>query len=885
MPSAYKKIADYGIVGNGVTVAHIGLDGSIDWMCLPYLDSPSVFAALLDIDKGGRFCLQPCTEWDSSQHYVDRTNILITRFRTATGEVELTDFMAVNPDVEDNSLTRSLLIRRVRGVQGILDVGVELTPRFQYATLKPEWDKIDDNRRLARTDNEQLHLYISKVFNWQNERTTLSINKGETIWLCIYYGEVTQHPDTALLEQLLRRTKDYWRQWVTAQETGKYPTKGFWQRELDRSALVLKLLQFRETGAIAAAASCSLPTIIYGKRNWDYRFSWVRDTSLTLQAFFETGHVREVEQYLGWIKNILKKKDCTNLEVLYKLREPEPPDGETPLDYLHGYKGSQPVLIGQYNVGQHQHDIYGELLDMVFSLSRLVGKIDLDYWNYLHQIVEHVAQVWRDRDNGIWELRTGPHHVTHSKVMCWVALDRGIKMAEHYGFPADLQYWKKERDAVHADVLARAYNTKRQRFTQHYDTEALDAALLQMVLVGFLPAKDERILNTIRAIETELMVDGLPLRYTVDDGISGQEHGWLICYFWYLRCLIRLNELDAVEAHLRRVGRFGNHLGLFGEEYDPTFQEITGNFPQAFSHIGYIATILEYLDARHEPPEPAKIPSLRKIQMVFKRCNLTPPASGSVISTHSDPGADIKRIMNILRGQFYDGQQQRIDYFRIRDSAYYHVFLRAVTALRSFDPAQLRNDTAKIAFWLNVFNTLVIHGVIELGISESVKEVPFFFERVTYRVFDHDYTLSDIEHGILRGNKIPPFRIFKRLRNNDPRLVHTVVNPDARIHFGLVCASRTCPPIEVYSEESLDEQLETSAKVFINSTTCLDRKHQRLFVSEIFKWYRDDFSATEEDLVLYIADYLYDREQAEWLRKNHTAIDLVYSRYDWRLNR
>jgi hypothetical protein len=371
----------------------------------------------------------------------------------------------------------------------------------------------------------------------------------------------------------------------------------------------------------------------------------------------------------------------------------------------------------------------------------------------------------------------------------------------------------------------------------------------------------------------------------MDDGLPGQEHGWLICYFWYLRCLIRQKRFDEAEAHLRQVGRFANHLGLFGEEYDSSFKEITGNFPQAFSHIGYATTVLEYIDARREKKTLPPIPFAEKIKLFLQPRNLTPRLPDEEISVLADPGKEIKRIMNILRGQFYDGHRQRVDYPLIRDSAYYHDFLRAVASLKHYNPGVLTTDTAKIAFWTSVFNTLVIHGVIELGIVDSVKEVPLFFERVQYRIGPHEYTLSDIEHGILRGNRIPPYRLRKRLGDNDPRRAYMIGTTDARIHFALVCASRTCPPIEAYTEELLDEQLDDSAKVFINATTHLDDKKETIYISQIFQWYKVDFQGLPTDILRYIAGYLYDGESAEWIRNHTDVLRISYSPYDWRLNR
>ncbi|MEN8136402.1 MAG: glycoside hydrolase family 15 protein [Thermodesulfobacteriota bacterium] len=881
----YKNISDYGIVGNGLTLALIGKDGSLDWMCLPFMDSPSVFAANLDHDKGGRFLIQPAGSWDSVQSYIPRTNILKTIFRTGAGEIELLDFMPAGNHSDKNPENRTRLLRYIRCLRGRMAIDLEFRPRFDYARSIPTWLEMSPTKWLCQGGGEQITLFANRKLNWENEQSHLNLSAGETLWLGLNYGELENLPEVALLEELLSQTKTYWVEWTRAQETGKYPLRGFWQDSLDRAALVLKLLQFRDTGAIAAAASCSFPTIIYGTRNWDYRFSWIRDTSMTLTALYELGHVQEVSQYLGWLKNLAKQGDGASLEVLYKLREPVAPSGEEELKHLAGYKNSRPVLTGQFNIGQHQHDIYGEVLEMIFVMSRLVGKIDPDYWNFVRSQVNHVVKIWKEKDNGIWELRTGPYHVTHSKVMCWVALDRGIKIAEHYGFPAELDLWKKEREAVHQDVLARGYNRKRRSFTQHFATEEVDAALLLMPLVGFLPFDHPMITNTIRAIEEDLLVDGIPLRYKNDDGLPGQEHGWLICLFWYLRCLIGQQRFAEVDAYLHQVERYANHLGLFGEEYDTRFREITGNFPQAFSHIGFATTVLEYLDARRSYKAAKPMPLKTKLALFFRPRFLTPEISGDEISSVADPGKEVKRIMNILRGQFYDGQQQRVDYQLIRETDYFQDFQKAVAGLSHFDPHTLAEDSDKIAFWTNVFNALVIHAVIELGINKSVKEAPFFFQRSQYKIGDHLFTLSDIEHGILRGNAVPPYRFSKQFRKGDPRLSFCIRTPEPRIHFALVCASRTCPPIEAYESDKLDEQLDTSATVFINATTKTDKSSNAISISKIFKWYRADFQMTDQELIRFIASYLYDQQDTDWLNKNGDTITISYLDYDWRLNR
>jgi GH15 family glucan-1,4-alpha-glucosidase len=881
----YKNIADYGVIGNGLTLGLIGIDGSLDWMCFPFIDSPSVFAAVLDDKKGGRFAVRPAYDFDSVQNYLPRTNVLQTTFRTPHGEAEIIDFMPAGPQAEKDKFFDTIFLRRIRGQRGTMSFIVECSPRFDYGRIQPDWIQSESDLNTAHAKEGILQLFSSEALSLINERAQLTVEAGKVVWLGVCYGEMERQLTVKEMEFLLTSTIEYWQQWVDAQETGKYPRGGFWQDTLDRSALALKLLQFKKTGAIAAAGTCSLPTIIHGERNWDYRFSWIRDTSMTLSSLYDLGHTQEVSLYFDWLTSILKQGSIEGLEILYRLRRPVPPEGEAELSHLNGHKDSAPVHIGQFNVGQHQHDIYGELMEMIFSMSRIVGKIDPEFWSIIRTIIDHVTQIWREKDHGIWELRTGPHHVTHSKLMCWVALDRGIKIAEHYGFPASLDFWRSEREAVKKDLLEKGFNNKLGSFTQHYDTDALDASVLRIPLVGLLSINDPRVTKTINAIENELLKDGVVLRYAIDDGLHGQEHGFLICLFWYLCCLVRQQRFEEVESYLRWIPKISNHLGLFGEQYDPQFRQITGNLPQAFSHIGYATVILEYLDARRKKPSPLPMPLKEKVRLLAVPKTLNLEYSKESSASDLQPDAQVKKMVNVLRGQFYDSHTQRIDYQLISGSDTYRELERAVAALRHFDTTGLVDDMQKIAFWINVFNALVIHGVIAFGIRTSVKEIPFFFDRAQYRIGQYLYTLSDIEHGVLRKNAVPPWRIRPRFRSDDPRLVDCVNHVDPRIHFALVCASRTCPPIEVYEAEKVNSQLDTSSQVFINATTNADKNIGQLKVSEIFKWYRSDFSTSDAQLIRFVARYLYEKEIAGWLENQASRLRLTYEPYDWRLNR
>ncbi|MEO8717512.1 MAG: glycoside hydrolase family 15 protein [Burkholderiales bacterium] len=871
----YKKIGDYGVIGNGSTLALIGRDGALDWMCLPYMDSPSVFAALLDDEKGGRFSIRPTTPYDSAQTYLQHTNILETRFRTGTGELELTDCMVADGRERPDPL---LLLRRVVAVRGAVRVEVECAPRFDYARRAPERESAG-KRVVFRAGGEQLALVTSRALDWEGERARLELAAGNVVWFAMSYGGASLPQDDAACTRLLESTRGYWRDWLLKSETWRARRESAWQEPLDRAALVLKLLQLEKTGAIAAAGTTSLPAIIGGERNWDYRLSWIRDTSMTLSALFELGHVGETEHYLAWLAQVMRRGA---LSIVYRLQAPEPPGDETELAHLSGYKDSRPVRIGQYVVHQRQHDIYGELFDALFAVSRLVGKIRFEDWAVLRPLVDEVMRVWREPDDGIWEARIGARHYVHSKLMCWVALDRAIKIAGHYGFPGDIARWSAERDAIRADILARGYNEKRGAFTQHYETEAVDAALLLIPLMGFLPCSDPRVAGTIAVIERELLRERAVLRYEVEDGLEGQEQGFMICLFWYLHCLILQGRLDEAEEYLRDAGRYTNHLGLFGEQYEPRYQEITGNFPQAYSHIGYATTVLRYLEARRPRMPATPIGPARKLTLLFGGAVLNDGLPVAAPAAER-PARAMKRAMNVVRGQFYDGHAQKVDYAAIRGSEAYEAFRGLAARLADFDPAGLATDAERIAFWTNVFNTLVIQGVVELGIDASVKEVPFFFECIRYRIGGEVYSAADIEHGILRGNAVPPYRLRRRLARGDARARCMVRNVDPRIHFALVCASRTCPPIEAYDAERLEQQLDAAARTFINATSALEGETLR--VSEIFRWYRRDFGAAPAAVAQVVARHLYDRDLAARLERDASRMRLVYAPYDWRLNR
>ena len=885
----YLKISDYGIIGNLRTIGLIGLNGSIDWLCLPHLDSPSVFGALLDDRKGGSFALQPSEAYDSMAVYISGTNVLQTNFRTRSGMMELTDFMTVPAACEEECETEGTqLFRRVRVMRGAMDVTMHFDPRFDYAQAQTSLVR-QGHRIVSRAGAENMVLVASRDIPVGNGEHTAcwSLKAGEVLWFRLMYeGTEGIGCDENAMETALAETVMFWRDWLHTRETGKCVNLGHYQPMLDRSALVLKLLQFKDTGTIAAAATTSLPEEIGGCRNWDYRYTWVRDTSFTLQALFNLGHLSETEDYLKWIERLLAQEGADKIQIMYGLRgEKQLPEKE--LDHLDGYKGSKPVRIGNAAVQQHQLDIYGELMDAALHLSHYAGKIDHRMWPALRSICNHVVQCWAEKDSGIWEVRGGPYNFVYSKVMCWVALDRGITIARRYGFPADLQQWERTARVIKKEVIQRGWSDPRGAFVQHYDADVLDASNLLLPLLGFLPFEDWRIVSTIETIRTELEHGGFLYRYLSDDGLPGNEGAFLLCSFWLVDCLVGLGRMEDAELLLRKLEGTANHLGLFSEEYDDQWQEALGNFPQAFTHVGYINSVIRLLEAkrslRKDEPRQRPLPWWRR--MLPLEIGLNDEEVDEKIPADRI-AMRLKETMNVLRGAFFDTALSRVAYERMKGSAPYEEYMRLSLGLKNMRLEDLEKRHEKIAFWINLYNVLVIHAVIELGVRDSVKELVGFFKRVSYRIGGMTFTPHQIEHGILRGNLRPPHSFVRVFSDSDPRLRHAIRPMDPRIHFALVCASSSCPPIDVYTGENLDWELEISGRTFLNGGgVIIDREKHRVSLSRIFKWYARDFGESEADRLSFIAPYLYDEEDGRFLRENRRNLSVQYQRYDWRLNR
>jgi GH15 family glucan-1,4-alpha-glucosidase len=587
---AYTAIEDYGIIGDMHTVALVSRAGSVDWFCLPRIDSPSVFGALLDEGKGGRFRIAPTLDDVAhKQMYFPDTNVLITRFLSAQGVAELCDFMPVSAAGEETH--RHRLVRRVSVVRGSIPFRMQCRPAFDYARV-PHTLELAAGGAVFRS--QALHLGLGSSVPLCAEENgavaEFALAQGETAAFTLQTVSADERDpggvSAAELDAAFRETVAFWRDWIAG---SRY--RGRWREMVNRSALVLKLLTYRPTGAIVAAATCSLPGGLRKGRSWDYRYTWIRDASFTLYALMRIGLTREAQQFAGWLWGRLEELGPDgSLQVMYGI------DGrhdltEQVLPHLEGYRGLGPVRIGNNAFQQLQLDIYGELMDAIYLFNKYVVPIGYDAWVELRRMLAWLERHWQDPDAGIWEVRSGPEHFVYSKVMCWVAFDRALRLAEKRSLPADRAAWLRIRDAIYEEVMTRGWDPERRAFVQAYGSRALDASLLIMPLVFFLSPRDPRLLSTLAAIQRELVADSLVYRYDPErspDGLPGEEGTFGICSFWLVEALTRAGRAEEARLFFEKMLGYANHLGLYAEQIGPQGQGL-GNFPQAFTHLSLIS--------------------------------------------------------------------------------------------------------------------------------------------------------------------------------------------------------------------------------------------------------------------------------------------------------
>ncbi|SFC06179.1 Glucoamylase (glucan-1,4-alpha-glucosidase), GH15 family [Halobiforma haloterrestris] len=601
---AYPPIESYGVVGNLETCALVGPDGSIDWFPFPHLESPTIFAAILDHDRGGRFRVAPTDAFESERRYVGDTNVLETTFRTEGGTATVTDFMPPAGRVDD---PKKVLYRKVACTEGRAELEVDLEPRFDYGRAEPTIEPVEDGVGvLAAGAEERVLLEAPTDLATEDGRIAgdLSLEAGEDAWFllrCTGAEDASTDPEAAL-EGTIR----FWTDWAHTCGADDCTFAGPWHDEVVRSELVLKLLTHAESGAIAAAPTASLPEDVGGVRNWDYRFNWLRDAGFTVQALLNLGTADEANDYFDWFMDLCQADEPAAIQPLYGLHG-ESDLEERELTHLEGYRGSRPVRIGNGAVEQRQHDVYGELLLAVDEMCRHGRTLADDEWARIRDIVEYVREVWAEPDAGIWEVRGGDRHFVHSKVLCWAALDRGIAIATDGDLDAPLDAWRETRAEIRTEVLERGYDEDLGAFVQSYGSDALDATALLFPIVGFLPFDDDRIQGTIEAIEAELVADDVFVsRYDGDDGLPGEEGAFVLCSCWLIDALALSGRVAEATSRFGTLLEYANPLGLVAEELDPESGAHLGNYPQAFSHIGIVnsALYLGYVRG-YETPGPA----------------------------------------------------------------------------------------------------------------------------------------------------------------------------------------------------------------------------------------------------------------------------------------
>ncbi|HUB41506.1 MAG TPA: glycoside hydrolase family 15 protein [Streptosporangiaceae bacterium] len=588
--SRYLPIADHGLIGDLRTVALVGTDGTIDWYCCSRFDSPSVFASILDADRGGSFELAADAPSKTKQFYFPDTNVLITRFFTEDGVGEVQDFMPITGDPRE--VSRHRVIRRVMCVRGSIPFRARVAPRFDYAR-QPHAVRQHADQLLFESADLTLALTATVALEHDAQDATASFKllEGESAVFALDKvgdGTTPRSCPECEAEREFTATVGFWRQWLSA---SRY--RGRWRETVHRSALTLKLLTYAPTGTIVAAPTTSLPEQIGGERNWDYRYVWIRDAAFCVYALLRLGFAGEAQAFMDFLSTHVTRRGggaSGPLQIMYGI------DGrtdlaETELAHLEGYEGSAPVRVGNAAAEQLQLDIYGALIDSIYLYDKWGQPISSDHWDELCALVDWVCEHWDQPDDGIWETRGGRKNFLYSRLMCWVAIERAMRMARRRGLPANLAHWGESRDAIYREIMQRGWSASRRAFIQHFGDDVLDAAVLMMPLAKFVSPTDPKWLETLGALGTDLVSDSLVYRYDPQaspDGLRGTEGTFSICSFWYVEALTRAGRVNDARLAFEKMLTYANHLGLYAEQISRTGEQ-QGNFPQAFTHLALIS--------------------------------------------------------------------------------------------------------------------------------------------------------------------------------------------------------------------------------------------------------------------------------------------------------
>jgi GH15 family glucan-1,4-alpha-glucosidase len=601
-----RPIADYGLLADCNSAALVDRDGSIGWLCLPRYDSPAVFAQILD-PEGGHWQIRPSRAYRSERRYLPGTLVIETTFATESGSVRLIDAMAFAEGQRHHELgfgAPHLILRLVEGVLGEVELGFELAPRPEYGLVKPLFRATETGGRTFGGPNQVVvSSGVDTTIADSTMTATFTVSAGERVGFALQWAPPEgPAPEPLAAEQVGARIEDTveaWRSWEAEHDVYEGP-----HRDMVRlSSRILKGLTYRPTGAIVAAPTTSLPETVGGERNWDYRYSWIRDSSLTLEALYIGACSDEAEEFVSFMTSSAGGRASErSLQIMYGIAG-EHDLTERELPHLRGWRDSAPVRVGNGAWGQTQLDVYGELLNSLYLYREQLGELHPEIQAFVADLANTAARRWRERGAGMWEMRGAPRHHVSSKVLCWVALDRAIQLAPQLGEHANVEHWTGERDRIREAILTRGWSEARRAYSQSFDSDELDAAQLLMPIFGFLPATDERMRSTIEAIARDLTEDGLVLRYRNQegmnaDGLTGEEGTFVICSFWLVSALAKAGEVDRAEALFDKLVFYANDLGLLAEEIDTATGELLGNFPQAFSHIGLITAAWDIDKAR-----------------------------------------------------------------------------------------------------------------------------------------------------------------------------------------------------------------------------------------------------------------------------------------------
>jgi GH15 family glucan-1,4-alpha-glucosidase len=586
----YQPIENYGIIGDLHTVALVGMDGSIDFMCFPHFDSPTIFAAMLDHQRGGRFQIAPVLgEAHQKQLYLPDSNVLISRFLSEEGVAEVSDFMSVAETGHTHKL-----VRRAKTVRGEVHFRMICAPRFDYARAHHQVETQAGQVLFISQGQDKTALRLRTAVPVRIENgaaiAEFALRAGQTAAFileqaCPGATSLAEAPD--YVSNAFKNTSNFWRHWI-----GRSTYQGRWREMINRSALTLKLLVSQNHGSIVAAPTFGLPEEIGGERNWDYRYTWIRDASFTLYGLMRLGYTEEAAAFMRWIEARCGELNPDgSLQIMYGIDGRHDLTEETLL-HFEGYKRSSPVRIGNGAYNQLQLDIYGELMDSVYLYNKYGDPISYDFWTNLVRLLDWVCDNWHLKDEGIWEVRGGQQEFLYSRLMSWVAIDRGIRLALKRSFPAPLDQWYRVRDEIYRDIFTNFWDSKRRAFVQHKGSTMIDAANLMMPLVLFMGPTDPRWLSTMQAIKEDLVDDSLVYRYKIGDaaadGLSGEEGTFCICSFWFVECLSRAGDPLKARYYFEKMLGYANHLGLYAEELGPRGEHL-GNYPQAFTHLALIS--------------------------------------------------------------------------------------------------------------------------------------------------------------------------------------------------------------------------------------------------------------------------------------------------------